>query len=303
MKGLPPSSHAFVRGTVALEAERGTLREALGGLRNLAELLHSLRVGSRPLSTVLPGARDACDALRQAMGEILVAARVSLADGAAADHLDEYVTPRIRELETALGEASDRPLSVKMRLHLEELVTRLSQELDTARGLFDLLADSIAGRAIRLDVLELSRQSFSGPPSGATWPREMLVATLSGDASGLEVEVNPRAATALIALGVELVAGNADQVPHIHVSATADGGCHIKIERSGSLAGEDLMLLRRGIIAPTLACVTAAARANGAVLEFDSEARQFSLTFGHAFPGSSEGGRPTPEPQLDRRAG
>src|SRR6476620_5007207 len=65
--GLPPSSHAFVRGTAALETERGNLRESLGGLRNLAQLLHSLRVGSRPLSNVLPAARDACDPLRQAM--------------------------------------------------------------------------------------------------------------------------------------------------------------------------------------------------------------------------------------------
>ena len=57
--GLPPSSHAFVRGTAALETERGNLRESLGGLRNLAQLLHSLRVGSRPLSSVMPDARDA----------------------------------------------------------------------------------------------------------------------------------------------------------------------------------------------------------------------------------------------------
>jgi hypothetical protein len=285
--GLPPSSHAFVRGTAALDTERGNLRESLAGLRNLAQLLHSLRVGSRPLSTVLPAARDACDPLRHAMGEILAAARSGLGESDAADRLNDYVTPRLQELETALTEASERQLSVKLRLSLEERVTRLSQELDVARGLFDLLVDSIAGRPVRLDVLELSRQSFAGLPSGASWPRETLVATLSGEAAGLEVEVNPRAATSLIAFGVELVADpkDATQLPHIRVSATPDGGCNILVERNPGHAGEDLALTRRGVIAPTLACAMAAARANGAVLVFDASSSRFSLTFGKAFPG------------------
>jgi hypothetical protein len=284
--GLPPSSHAFVRGTAALETERGNLRESLGGLRNLAQLLHSLRVGSRPLSNVMQGARDACDPLRHAMGEILAAAQSLLGESDAADSLKAYVTPRLEELEAALTQASQRPLSVKMRLSLEECVTRLSQELDTARGLFDLLGDSIAGRPMRLDVQELSRQSFSGPPSGGSWPRETLVATLSPNAAGLEVEVDPRVATSLIAFGVELVADpkDATQIPRILVTPT-EAGCHILIERGTPAAGEDLMLLRRGIITPTLPCVAAAARANGAVLDFDPSTNRFSLTFGKAFPG------------------
>jgi hypothetical protein len=289
--GLPPSSHAFVRGTAALDIERGSLRESLGGLRNLAQLLHSLRVGSRPLSNVLPAARDACDALRQASGEILAAVQSSLGEREAADSLRAYVEPRVRELEAALSEASDKPLSVKMRLSLEESVTRLSQELDTARGLFDLLSDSVTGRPMRLDVLELSRQSFSGPPSGGSWPRETLVATLGSEAAELEVEVNPRAVTALIAFGVELVADPKDvsQTPHISVRTTAQSGCHILIERNPQAAGEDLMLLRRGIIAPTLPCVAAAARANGAALAFDASTSRFSLTFSKAFPGRMTG--------------
>jgi hypothetical protein len=289
--GLPPSSHAFVRGTAALDIERGKLRESLGGLRNLAQLLHSLRVGSRPLSNVLPAARDACDPLRHAMGEILAAVHSSLGEAAAADSLQAFVEPRLRELESALTDASDKPLSVKTRLSLEESVTRLSQELDTARGLFDLLADSITARPMRLDVLDLSRQSFGGPPSGGSWPRETLVATLSSDASELEVDVNPRAVTALLAFGVELVADpkDATAIPHIRVSATAQNGCHISIERDPTAAGEDLVLLRRGVISPTLPCVAAAARANGAALEFDASASRFSLTFSKAFPGLMTG--------------
>jgi hypothetical protein len=116
------------------------------------------------------------------------------------------------------------------------------------------------------------------------------VATLSGDSNGLEVEVNPRAATSLIAFGVELVADpkDASLIPHIHVSPSADG-CHISVERNTGKPGEDLMLLRRGIVPPTLPCVAAAARANGATLEFDAELSRFTLTFGKAFPGRMTG--------------
>jgi hypothetical protein len=288
--GLPPSSHALARRSAGLDLERGNLRESLGGLRNLAQLLHSLRVGSRPLSNMLPDARDACDPLRHAMSRILAAAQSSLGEQAATSSLEQYVAPRLGELEAALTEAAQRPLSVKMRLSLEERVTRLSQELDMARGLFDLLADSIAASAMRLDVLELSRQSFAGPPSGRSWPRETLAATLSADDSGLEVEVNPRATTALIALGVELVADPSDptRIPNIRVSPT-EKGCLMVIERRTDGVGEDLMLLRRGVIPPTLPVVTAAARANGAVLEFDPEVGRFALAFSKAFSGHVAG--------------
>jgi len=284
--GVSPSLHAFARDAGALELSRGNLRESLAGLRNLAQLLHSLRVGSRPLSNALPGARDACDPLRHAMNEILARAREVLGDAEACDSLDAYVTPRVAELEKALTEAAERSLSVKLRLSLEERVTRLSRELDIARGLFDLLSDSIASRPVRLDVLELSRQSFSGPPSGGTWPRETLIATLSGSGtdSEREVEVDPRAATSLIAWGVELVAAPQDplQIPHISVSPLEDG-CQLVIERRPPAPGEELMLRRRGIIAPTLPCVSAAARGSGAVFDFDAQASRFSLTFAKAF--------------------
>jgi len=288
--GPPPSSHALVRGSAELEIERGNLRESLAALRNLAQLLHSLRVGSRPLATVLPGARDACDPLRQAMGEILTVVQSALGEQAAGQSLSAYVEPRITELEAALTAASVRPLSVKTRLSLEETVTRLSQELDAARGLFDLLVDSLSGRAVRLDVLELSRQSFAGPASDS-WPRETLIATLKSEAEGLEIEVNPRTVTALIALGVELVAHprDATQVAHIRIGASTPDGCRITIERNPRAGGEDLLLLRRGVIAPTLPCVKAAARASGGSLEFDPTVPRLSLTFGKAFLGRMSG--------------
>lgn len=284
--GLPPLSHAFVRGTAALDIERGNLRESLGGLRNLARLLNSLRVASKPLSGVLPDARDACERLSQAMGEILAATQSGLGQSDAASSLGAYVTPRLLELRTALDEAASRPLSVKLRLSLEERVTRLSHELDTARGLFDLLADCLTARSMRLDVLELARQSFSGPPSNGSWPRESLVATLRCSEPGIEVEVDPRIATSLVGLGVELCADPKDpsQIPQVTLSRRPEG-CHIEIQRGAAVQGEDLVLQRRGVIPPTLPCVRAAASASNVSFAFDADAPRLSLTFTPAISG------------------
>jgi hypothetical protein len=288
--GSPPSSLAFARESAALVTERGNLRESLGGLRNLGQLLNSLRVGSRPLSSVLPASRDAVDPLRHSMGAIIAAVVGALGEQQATADLTAYVSPRLAELEAALAEAAERALNVKTRLSLEESVTRLSRELDSARHLFDLLCDAIAARPIHLEVLELARQSFSGPPSGGSWPRETLTATLGSDAHELEIEVDPRVATSHNALGVELVAipGARGVVPHIQVRPV-DGGCHISIGRGSPTSGEELVLVRRGVIAPTLPCVAAAARASGATLDFNPVAGRFSLTFPTAFPGQLQG--------------
>ena len=50
--------------------------------------------------------------------------------------------------------------------------------------------------------------------------------------------------------------------PPPHSPPLAAEGCHILIERNAKAQGEDLMLLRRGIIAPSLPCAAAAARAD-----------------------------------------
>ena len=50
----PPESRTDPLGSVELDAARGTLREAQSALRNFAELLHSVRVGSKALIAVLP---------------------------------------------------------------------------------------------------------------------------------------------------------------------------------------------------------------------------------------------------------
>src|SRR6187402_254168 len=187
--GKPPSeSRSDPLGGANVDAARGTLREALSGLRNFAELLHSVRVGSKALMTVLPDVASGCAPMRVTVDGLLeaVGARPPLAPASLA--LQAYFRPRFAELDRELAAAAERPLSAKSRLGLEQVITRLSLELDTARGLLDLLVEAVSGRSVLVDLAELVQQSFAGPPSGGSWNREHIRATMSFVEADVEVE-------------------------------------------------------------------------------------------------------------------
>lgn len=278
--GKPPSeSRATSPGSAELDAARGTLREALSALRNFAELLHSVRVGSKALISVLPDVAAGCAPMRATVEGLLEAVAAHSELGAASCALQAYFVPRLALLDKELGAAADKPLSAKSRLGLEQVVTKLSRELDTARGLLDLLADAVSNRSLRLDLAELVQQSFSGPPSGGSWNREHIVATLSFAEPGAEVELNPRIVTALFALGVELVAGGGSGTPHVSVERDPAGGQQVKIERRSVPGADDLILVARGVIEPTLICLQAVARISNVSLAWDASSGSLRFAF------------------------
>ena len=96
----------------------------------------------------------------------------------------------------------------------------------------------------------------------------------------VEVELNPRIATALFALGVELVARGASGTPHVLVDRDQAGSYRVNIDRRQAADSDDLVLIARGVIEPTLTCLTAIARVSGVSLAWDE--RTPSLQF--AFP-------------------
>ena len=275
----PPESRTDPLGSAELDAARGTLREALSALRNFAELLHSVRVGSKALISVLPDVAAGCAPMRATVEGLLgaVAAQSELAD--ASRELQAYFVPRLALLDRELAAAAEKPLTAKSRLGLEQVITQLSLELDTARGLLDLLADAVSNRCLRLDLAELVQQTFSGPPSGGSWNREHIVATLSFVESGIDVELNPRIVTALFALGVELVARGGEGTPHVFVDRDPAGGHQVKIERRSVPGADDLILIARGIIDPTLTCLQAVARISSVSLTWDASASSLRFAF------------------------
>jgi hypothetical protein len=275
----PPESRSDPLATAELNAARGTLREALSALRNFAELLHSVRVGSKALVAVLPDVAAGCAPMRATVDSLLsaVATRAGASEATAA--LSAYFWPRLELLDRELAAAGERPLSAKTRLSLEQVITRLSLELDTARGLLDLLVDAVSNQSVRVDLAELVQQSFAGPPSGGAWNREHIVATMSFVQAEIEVELNPRIATALFALGVELVAHGRGDTPHVLVDQDPAGRYCVHIAPSSRRDGEDLILTARGVIEPTLICLRAVAGISGVSLVWDETTSSLCFSF------------------------
>src|SRR5450755_1137085 len=105
----PPESRSDPLGTAELNAARGTLREALSALRNFAELLHSVRVGSKALISVLPDVAAGCAPMRATIDSLLagVSTRAGMSEATAA--LATYFSPRLALMDRELGAAGDRP--------------------------------------------------------------------------------------------------------------------------------------------------------------------------------------------------
>ena len=275
----PPESRTDPLGSDELDAARGTLREAQSALRNFAELLHSVRVGSKALISVLPDVAAGCAPMRATVDGLLarVAGREGMAEASRA--LSDYFAPRLAHLDQELAAAAHRPLSAKTRLGLEQVITRLSLELDTARGLLDLLVEAVSGRSVPVDLAGLLQESFAGPPSGGSWNREHIRATMSFVEADVEVELNPRIATALFALGVELVARGGPGTPHVLVDRDQAGSYRVNIERRKVADSEDLILIARGVIEPTLTCLTAIAHVSGVSLAWDERTPRLQFAF------------------------
>jgi hypothetical protein len=286
----PPESRSDPLGTAELTAARGTLREALSALRNFAELLHSVRVGSKALVSVLPDVAAGCAPMRATVDSLLVAVATRAGASEATAALSAYFSPRLTLLDSELAAALDRPLSAKSRLSLEQVITKLSLELDTARSLLDLLVDAVSNQSVRVDLAELVQQSFAGPPSGGSWNREQIVATMSFVQAEIEVELNPRIATALFALGVELVAHGGAGTPHVLVDQDAAGRHRVHIAPSTRRDGEDLILIARGVIDPTLTCLRAVAGISGVSLAWDGATSKLCFSFPELAKAQRQGG-------------
>jgi hypothetical protein len=263
----PPSGEEKLR----LEDARAELRDALGSVRNLAQLLRSVRVGPRAIRAVLPAVHGPCGRLEESVRVLLEVVAVRLPDRAAVDELIEYIAPRAKELEAALASAMSRPLGAKTRLALENVVGRLSRELEAARALVELLDDSVRGSAVRLELSELLREAAESEPIASARPLSVRVESqLRGD-----VTVNPRVAIALLGVGARLVA-DAGATPLI--AGGSEGDRELRIAPEGG-AGNTVQLPALPVIAPTLACARAAAQVSGAHLRWDQQTHHFSLVW------------------------
>ncbi len=277
--GIPPSSQRAPMDP-RLEAARGLVRDSVGALKNLEQLLESIRVGPRALSSVIPDVHAACAPLRGALRELLQSLALRLPETGAVIALEAFVAPRIDDLEQALADAKGRALNARGRLVLEDVVTRSARDLDAARALIDVLDDAVSRPTISVDLSELVRQTFKGADAAA----RTVTATLRSTGSGCELTLNPRVATALVGIGVQLVATHAATTPPcVAIERSADGTCGVSVT-PGPCEGEPLVIPARTLVEPTAICVEAAARAIGARVTRAADDSRFELSWAAKTP-------------------
>lgn len=271
--GQPPPMGSSPPVDPRLDAARGSLRDTIGALQNLEQLLRSVRVGPRALGAVIPDVRTSLDSLLGAERELLGAIEQRLPDTRAPSSIEEFMSPRVQALERALRAAEGGTLHAKNRLALERVVTSSARELDVARALVELLELAARAPATRVDLLEVVRGAAQATDDSG----ESIAATLDVPDKGVELVVNPRVASLLVAIGVRLVDAQArDAGPHVAVSRPTPGECSVTIDDEPG-TGEHLTVVRRPIIAPTAPCAEAAARLTGARLEQSADGTRFAL--------------------------
>ena len=277
INGSPPSSRPRPDGQ--LDAARGALRDALGGLRNLEQLLRSIRVGPKALTAVVPDVYASCHTMRSSSETLLRALQAELGNDAATRALAEYIEPRVDELETTLGAARRRRMNAKNRLVLEELVTRLSRELDTARELIDLLDASVSGALVRIDVAEVVRETLTSGEQLDQHAHQVFEVTAGPFAGGPELLLNPRVGMGLLAIGVVSVCTHhPGSVPHVAVERRSTGEIAVSMGPGDREAARHVLVARQSI-EPTQACAQAAARQCGAHIEQADDGSRFAVVW------------------------
>ncbi len=250
--GSPPSSSQPPADLVAW----GPVRDAITAIHNVELLLKSPRVGSKVLADVFPELWVGTAALRAAFG--------SAADGAKSDDgrrarraLVDLTLARIDELERAMR-VSTSDLDTRARLSLEQVVTRVSLDLDACTELLDLAERSEHALATELSLVQLAIVSMRGKAYAGE--REVGVRLAVGRDECV-LCADPHVFKRLIVFGVARVAAAGGTNLAIRIACDTE---RASIEISPTRADEvalptsPVRLVRR--IAPTDAIFDAAAR-------------------------------------------
>jgi hypothetical protein len=236
----------------------GAVRDAITAIHNLEALLKSPRVGTRVLAGVLHEFLEGVNVLRGAFTQAASEAR-SEATAHARKTLSELARGRLDELERTMQRAMTSDFDARGRLALEQVVTRVSIDLDAAAELLDL--SDRAEHAMETEILleELAKVSLRGGGYGTD--REIPV-RLDQRGERCLLRADPHVCKRLVAFAIARVhAAGAPEVS-IRVRAAVEVA-HIEIAPTApserALAPTPLRLVRR--IEPTDLVVEAAALA------------------------------------------
>jgi hypothetical protein len=239
----------------ATDAARGTLRDALGALGNLALLAGSSKVGSKALAGVLPDVLASAGPMRDALRMLVSSLRPFLPRSDVLSDIEEFALPRLDDLEGELATRMDEPFRTPERLGLDRFLGGLSRELDAVQSLLELIEVAAVESSFPFKVSDLLRQRLPSSPSGKR-PQRRFTAKLSVTEPLPEVLIKPRAFSTLVGAAAEL-ASAPDGTPGISI-ASRGGTTEVYVARSAA-TGEDLIVWGYGVIEPSLAAIRASA--------------------------------------------
>jgi hypothetical protein len=260
MESVPPSQPPR-NGAVALA--RGTLRDGLGALGNLAQLSGSAKVGSKAIAGVLPDVLSSCGPMRDATRNLLAELAGGIGNAPVLAELETFIVPRLDDLERELYERVNSPFRTPARLGLDRMLTRLSRELDAAQALLELLEVAARETSFPLMIPDLLRQRLPAPPSGRR-PHKRFQARLLVVSPPREVALKPRTISGLVGALAEMV----DDRGAPSLVLTDDGeSIDLSISNDHAPNGEEISIWGYGIIAPSQAALETAAALGGVTLE------------------------------------
>jgi hypothetical protein len=248
----------------------GKLRDTLGGLRNLEQLLRSMRVGPKGLERAIPDVHSACEPAKQAARALLARLRQALPDASAVVELESFLLGCLATTCGALHGAMGRPMNAKNRLALEQDLTAALPQLDAGIELVELLGEAAWGPSVTSpfsDLLAAGRNADRG--SGAPSVRAKLLS----DFSNVELDMPPGVAS------ISLCTLLSDfQVRHGRPAGLrlvkAPGGSLLELVVSEA-PGEVLSWPARSLVEPSTTVAAAALAVRGCLVTLGDEPRVF----------------------------
>lgn len=259
----------------------GTLRDGVGSLRNLEQLLSSIKVGPRSIAGVLPDVMASCEPLREALTDLAatIVGRVP-STGGALDTLSRHAGPQIDELSAALLSAQKRDVNASSRLQLQQVSKVVLQDLECVVELVALLGEATWNRPVALGVEELANEAFRNTEPASSRVRGSIRLTIRVQPCPFELSTRPIALVGLLGHALRwLVRDTPEGTAHVEISAPSPEGVEF-VMHLGARGHDYRYVGGRHVVPATGLCLDAVAAALGIGLRLEPESNRVVVALG-----------------------
>jgi hypothetical protein len=258
-----PSPRSYLVRVPGVIEAGGVLRDTLGSLRNLDQLVRSMRVGPRGLERAIPDVHSACQPTLEAVRTLVGLLEPALSEPGALAQLGSFVRERLTEVEQALSSASGQPMTARHRLTLEQVLVRVLPELEAGKDLLELLAEAVWAPGLTSPLLEVL--ALNQVPAGIAAPTVRVF--LEEEVSDFEIELPPSLVQGCLGILATASQQERERSPTLRVRTE---GAHACVELADQApAGPQLIWAVRQLVAPSLEVAAAALRTRGCEVQLD----------------------------------